>query len=246
MSAPSSLDLDGGPNAPQGAPMTAPLLLVTGTGTGIGKTVVAAGLVAAWGRRGAAVAGVKPIESGVEPAGPPSGDVRELGRVSTFHVTRFPPPYLLADPVSPHLAARRAGRSIDLDVILDWLAPIRAQADATVVELPGGLFSPLTDTLTNADLLTALAPSRVVLVAPDRLGVIHDVIATTRAARAAGIAFDGLILSAPVEADASVGTNAAELARVLPALPIVASLPRASADELGLYFDAALAALVPT
>ncbi|MBX3201578.1 MAG: dethiobiotin synthase [Labilithrix sp.] len=225
--------------------MTAPLLLVTGTGTGIGKTVVSAGLVAAWARRGVVVAGVKPIESGVEPAGPPSGDVRELGRVSTFHVTRFPPPYLLADPVSPHLAARRAGRSIDLDVIRDWLAPIRAQADATVVELPGGLFSPLTDTLTNADLLASLAPSRVVLVAPDRLGVIHDVIATTRAARGAGITFHGLVLSASGASDASVGTNAAELARVLPSLPVVASLPRAGADELGPHFDAALAALVP-
>ncbi len=44
--------------------MTAPLLVVTGTGTGIGKTVIAAGLVATWGRRGFRVAGVKPIESG--------------------------------------------------------------------------------------------------------------------------------------------------------------------------------------
>ena len=223
--------------------MTTPLVVVTGTGTGIGKTVVSTGLVAAWGLRGLSVAGLKPIESGVDPDTAAAGDVGELGRVSTFHVTRFTPPYLLVDPVSPHLAARREGRVIDLRVILDWVAPIRAAADAIVLELPGGLFSPLTDTLTNADLLTALLPSKVVLVAPDRLGVIHDVVATTRAARAEGIAIDGLILSSVTEQDGSVGTNAAELARVLPTVPVLGVLPRAPATTLLPHLDAVLVAL---
>jgi len=223
--------------------MTAPLLIVTGTGTGIGKTVVSTGLVAAWGRRGLSVAGLKPIESGIDPAAAAAGDVGELGRVSTFHVTRFTPPYLLVDPVSPHLAARREGREIDLRVIVDWVAPIRAAADATVLELPGGLFSPLTDTLTNANLLTALSPSKVVLVAPDRLGVIHDVLATTRAARAEGIAIDGLLLSSVTELDGSVGTNAAELARALPTVPVLGVLPRAPAAALLPHLDAVLVAL---
>ncbi|MBX3222156.1 MAG: dethiobiotin synthase [Labilithrix sp.] len=223
--------------------MSAPLLVVTGTGTGIGKTVVSTGLVAAWSRRGVAVAGVKPIESGVPAEGGPSGDVRELGQASTFHVTRFTPPYLLADAVSPHLAARREGRTIEPRVVVDWLAPIRSAAEGVVLELPGGLFSPLSDTLTNADLLLALAPTRVVVVAPDRLGVLHDVIATTRAARAVGIAIDGLVLSSVTDADASVGTNATELARVLPDVPVVAVLARASAEELRPSFDDALDAL---
>jgi dethiobiotin synthetase len=220
--------------------MSRPLLLVTGTGTGIGKTVVATGLVSAWARTGRSVAGLKPIESGVPSTGPVAGDVHDLGQVSTFHVTRFPPPYLLVDPVSPHLAARREGRTIDPKVVVDWVAPIRAAAEATVLELPGGLFSPLTDDLTNADLLTALAPSAVVLVAPDRLGVIHDVLATTRAARSEGIAIDGLILSSPPEPDASTGTNASELARVLPAVPVLAVLPRAPAPSLAPHLGVVL------
>ena len=166
--------------------MSAPLLLVTGTGTEIGKTVVSTGLVAAWARRGIAVAGLKPIESG-QVAGQLGGDVLALGQVSTFHVTRFTPPYLLADAVSPHLAARREGRTIDPSAVVEWLRPIRETADAIVLELPGGLFSPLTEELTNADLALALTPTKVVLVAPDRLGVLHDVIATTRAARMSGI-----------------------------------------------------------
>lgn len=212
--------------------MSAPLLLVTGTGTEIGKTVVSTGLVAAWGRRGIAVAGLKPIESGQDPSGQLGGDVLALGQVSTFHVTRFTPPYLLVDAVSPHLAARREGRVIDPDVIARWLRHIREAADAVVLELPGGLFSPLTDALTNADLVPVLEPTKMVLVAPDRLGVLHDVLATTRAARAQGIAFDGLLLSAPAAPDTSTGTNAAELQRVLPSVPVLEVLPRAARAEL--------------
>jgi len=220
--------------------MSAPLLLVTGTGTEIGKTVVSTGLVRAWARRGIAVAGVKPIESGQDPSGRLGGDVLALGQVSTFHVTRFTPPYLLADPVSPHLAARGEGRTIDLAVVAEWLRPIRTAADAVVLELPGGLFSPLTDTLTNADLVLELRPTRVVLVAPDRLGVLHDVIATTRAARVQGIAVDGILLSSPAHPDTSTGTNAVELARVLPSVPVLDVLPRATPLELTPHLERAL------
>jgi len=221
----------------------APLLLVTGTGTGIGKTVASCGLVAAWARRGLSVAGVKPIESGQDPAGQLGGDVLELGQVSTFHVTRFTPPYLLVDAVSPHLAARREGRTIDPHVIAAWLQPIRDAADAVVLELPGGLFSPLTDALTNADLVPALEPTKVLVVAPDRLGVLHDVLSTTRAAHAQGLTVDGLLLSAPAEPDGSTGTNADELRRVLPAVPVLGVLPRASRQDLIPVLEAVLAEL---
>ncbi len=220
--------------------MTAPLLVVTGTGTEIGKTVVSTGLVAAWARRGIAVAGLKPIESGQAPNGRLGGDVLGLGQVSTFHVTRFTPPYLLVDPVSPHLAARREGRTIEPRVVREWLMPIREQAEAVVLELPGGLFSPLTDALTNADLLVELRPTKVVVVAPDRLGVLHDVIAATRAAAVEGIKFDGLILSTPAQPDTSTGTNADELARVHPSVPVLTVLPRAPAAELLPYFEVVL------
>ena len=69
------------------------------------------------------------------------------------------------------------------------------------------------------------------LVAPDRLGVLHDVGATHRAAASAGVVVDAVVLMAPAKADASTGSNAAELA-LLTAQPILA-LPRAGVDELG-------------
>lgn len=206
--------------------MTAPLVVVTGTGTGIGKTYAAAALVATWHRvlaeRGlpASVAGLKPVESG----GTEDGDL--LGRMSTFHVKRFQAPYLLRRPVSPHLAARDEGIRIDLERIRDVVDRVREEADAVVVELPGGLYSPLDGRTTNADLTRELAPSRTVLVAPDRLGVLHDVTAALRASSADGVPIHAIVLSSPLEPDASTGTNATELA-ALTDVPVAAVLPRA-------------------
>src|SRR5262245_53964888 len=113
-------------------PRQAPLLIVSGTGTAIGKTTVAMCLITAWAQAGRVVAGLKPIETGGD------ADVAALGRVSTFHVTRFTSPYLLNDAVSPHLAARRERRHIDLQHVARWVSEIRAQVEGVVLELPGG------------------------------------------------------------------------------------------------------------
>jgi len=91
-----------------------------------------------------------------------------------------------ADAVAPHLAARRAGVRIDLKEIQRWLG--EHPAPVVAVETAGGLFSPLTDKgFTNADLVTALAPAALVLVAPDRLGVLHDLTATLGLAATRGL-----------------------------------------------------------
>jgi len=204
-----------------------PLLLVTGTGTEIGKTFVATALVRAWASGGKRIAGVKPVESGV--IGEPE-DVAALAKASTFALPS-PSPYLFAAPVSPHLAARAEGRRISLDVIIPWIEAIRAAADGTVLELPGGLFSPLTDRDTNADLAASLKPTFSVLVTCDRLGVLHDVQAATRAAAPLGLRFDAIVLSAPTTPDASTGTNAAELRRILDPGTSVHALPRTDAKD---------------
>lgn len=221
--------------------MKAPLLVVTGTGTGIGKTHVTAALLRAWarvlveaGRPRPAVAGVKPVESGVVDGA--ATDVSTLEQASTFHVKRSRPPYLLARPVSPHLAAADEGRTIELQPILDYVATARAEADALAVELAGGLFSPLAAELTNADVARALAPEATLLVAPDRLGVLHDVAAASRAAAAMGLELSGVVLVAPEQPDASTGTNARELG-VVSRLPVLAVVPRATVDTLALRED---------
>ena len=221
--------------------MTAPLVVVTGTGTGIGKTHAAAALVLAWARllREAGVerpevAGIKPVESGVTDGAPT--DAATLEQASTFHVKRFPPPYMLARAVSPHLAAAGEGRVIELHLIRAFVDEVRAAADAVVVELPGGLFSPLARGLDNADVARGLAPDALLLVVPDRLGVLHDVAAATRAARASGVSVTGIVVVAPEHADASTGTNAVELSVVCD-VPVVAELPRADVTTLSARDD---------
>ena len=120
---------------------------------------------------------------------------------------------------------------IDLQATIDWVRRASEGADGVLVELPGGLFSPLGPTSTNADLAVALPPDAVFLVAPDRLGVLHDVGATVRAAHAERIAIRALVLVATATLDASSTTNAAELALVTRET-ILGPVPRAPSAEL--------------
>jgi dethiobiotin synthetase len=217
--------------------VNAPLVVVTGTGTGIGKTHLTSALLLALlsalveaGLAHPAVAGLKPIETGVGASGE-DGDGAALQRLSTFHVKHLPPPYRLSRAVSPHLAAREEARTIEAAPVLRYVERAREGADAVVVELAGGLFSPLAPGLANADLTRALAPDLVLLVAPDRLGVLHDVAATARAADAAGLRLTGIVLIVPAVPDASTGTNGDELA-VVTVLPVLARLPQADVATL--------------
>jgi dethiobiotin synthetase len=207
-----------------------PLLVVTGTGTEIGKTHVSVALLLRWGCT-ARVVGAKPVETGVRP-GEMGEDLRRLTSASTFHVKQaLTQRYAFVRPVSPHLAARDEGATIDLDRIIADVNALRAPADGVLVELPGGLFSPLTVRRTNADLARALEPTATLLVAPDRLGVLHDVVATATAAASIGMRLTGVVLVAPRNADASTGTNGDAL-RDVARLPLLGSLPRASEREL--------------
>jgi dethiobiotin synthetase len=209
---------------------------MVGTGTGVGKTHVTCALLEAWGERGVGAVGLKPVETGViEGATEPTDQERLWTASQTFHVKRGTPStfhvkralYTWPDPVSPHLAARRTGTEVDLASIQRWVG--LPSAPISVIETAGGLFSPLTERLTNFDLVQALAPTGVLLVAPDRLGVLHDVTATLGLASARGLHLSGVALSTPEVADASTGHNASELARLGVASPL-AVFPRAPTD----------------
>jgi dethiobiotin synthetase len=200
------------------------LVVVTGTGTEIGKTHAAEALLEALGRRGLRVAGLKPIESGVAPG--VDTDAARLDRASTFHVKPFG--YALTEPVSPHLAARSERTTIEPEVLLPAIEGVRLEADVALVELPGGLFSPLRPGYLNVDFARALRPDRALLFAPDRLGVLHDVIAVVRACP---LRLDGLVLIAPATPDPSTGRNTPELAHFVD-VPVLATLPRAPTSAI--------------
>jgi 8-amino-7-oxononanoate synthase len=205
------------------------VVVIAGTGTSVGKTHLAEAMIRAWRRMepSARVAGLKPVESGV--ADEARSDAARLDSAASFHVKQFR--YALAAPVSPHLAARDEGIDIQVDQIAAFVAATRGQADGIVLELAGGLFTPLARGTCNADLAAALAPAFVIVVAPDRLGVLHDLGATARAAAAAGLRLHGAVLMAPEHGDASTKRNASEVMDAS-GVPVLAVLGRASSTEL--------------
>lgn len=207
--------------------MTSRLVVVAGTGTEIGKTHFAEALLRALSMRRKRVLGLKPIESGlIQPA---ASDSARLERSSTFHVEPFG--YCFAEPLSPHLAARRNGEEIQIEPLVAAVDAIRTEVDIVVVELAGGLFTPLSDAIVNADFARDLDPDLTLLVAPDRLGVLHEVLVTLRAAETVPISIAGVVLIAPERRDPSTGSNAGELRRLM-RLPLAVTLPRANVDEL--------------
>ncbi len=171
---------------------------VTGTDTGVGKTLASCGLLHALARHHARVVGMKAVAAGAEPAGHggwANEDTLALRAASTLAV---PPeldnPVLLPDPMSPHIAAQRAGRSIEIAHIVDSYRRLAQQADAVVVEGAGGFLVPLSDQLSGADLACAL-DLPVVMVVGLRLGCLNHAALTAEAIRARGLRLAGWIAS---------------------------------------------------
>lgn len=212
-------------------------VVIVGAGTGIGKTHLGVSLVRALVEAGEQAAGLKPIESGV---GEGISDGELLAGAGMFHV-KPSQPYAFARPVSPHLAAREAGVTLELARVRAWVDA--HQAPWTVVESAGALLSPLGGGLTNLDLARSLAPDALLLVALDRLGVLHELSACLLALRVLGpdMPVPVVVLQAPAQTDASTGTNAAELATLGIASPVL-SVPRG--DALGPEVQAAMAPIV--
>ena len=199
-------------------------IVVVGTGTEVGKTHVTGCLLAESRAKGRKVRAYKPIATGVDGR---CDDAEAHGLAAGAPYVH--PTFAYRRPVSPHLAARDEARPIDLTRIRQCTDELALLQDAVIVETAGGLLTPLSDTLVNADLVDRISPARVVLVAPDRLGVLHDVGACLAAARARGIAVAALVLSTPGTPDASTGCNARELDR-LGLGPVVGVFPRATTD----------------
>lgn len=182
-------------------------LVVVGTGTEIGKTHASITLLHALRSRRYAATGLKPVESGV---GTDGSDTSRLAAASS-EPPHLPPPFAFSDAVSPHLAARRAGTTIDLSRILGWISG--HPSPALVVETAGALLSPLSPSLTNLQLVDALHPTTVVLIAPDRLGALHEVSSAMAVLHALAPALPPplVFLQPPSVGDPSTGTNAEEL-----------------------------------
>jgi dethiobiotin synthetase len=183
--------------------------VILGTGTDVGKTYVTACLARGLRRAGCSpILALKPVESGVGSA-MDHGDAGTIAKAAGHEPVLSP--WRFRAPVSPHLAARTENVSLEIEEIAAWVRAVqqRTPAEITLVELAGGAFSPLGVGATNTDLALALEPAVWLLVAPDSLGVLHDITATLRALPRAP---DAVLLSAGRQPDQSSGSNRAELA----------------------------------
>jgi dethiobiotin synthetase len=203
-----------------------------GTGTDVGKTYVTAALAAAV-RHQRRVLALKPVESGVVEGEP--GDAGTIARAAGHPAQLSSWRFLRG--VSPHLAAREQGQTLALAPVVQWIAAAEraAGASVTLIETAGGACSPLAPGVTNIELARALEPALWVLVAPDALGVLHDVTATLRALPRKP---DAVVLTAARPRDPSSGSNAGEL-HALGITPVLCVIARGG--DAGLLADWLLA-----
>ena len=213
-------------------------VFVTGTDTGVGKTVVAAALAAALRAGGLRVAASKPVLTGLdEPAGAVPRD-HELLAAASGTLAAVVAPLRFGPPVSPHLAAEIAGERLTLERLLAGIRAATEGADVAVVEGVGGLLVPLADDVSVRDLAVALGLPLVVVARPG-LGTISHTLLTLEAARHAGLDVRAVVLTPwPKDPSPLESSNRATIARlggveveVLPQAELVAAaLARAAAE----------------
>lgn len=200
---------------------------ITGTDTGIGKTVVTCALAARARQRGLAVAAMKPVESGIDER--PVGDhglASDADRLRAACGNRHDPqlvrPYCLTEPLAPLVAAQRAGITLDLPRLDSARAALEHEHELLLVEGAGGLLVPITPTVSYADLF-ARWQCDVLLVAGNRLGVLNHVLLTVRAIEAAGLPLAGIVLTSISNAPPTVAeaTNFEVLQQLLPRLRLL-------------------------
>jgi dethiobiotin synthetase len=174
----------------------APGVFVTGTDTGVGKTVVAAAVTAALRAAGRRVAAVKPALTGLddEPQAPWPHDHEVLATAAGGLAPDDVAPLRFGPAVSPHLAASLAGRHIDPAEVVAATRRAIAAADCAVVEGVGGLLVPFGPRFSVRDLAVALGLPLVVVARPG-LGTINHTLLTLEAARSAGLDVRGVVLT---------------------------------------------------
>jgi dethiobiotin synthetase len=162
-------------------------IFITGTDTGVGKSLVACALIHALKARGLKVAGMKPVASGSEQTADGLRNEDALALQAAANVDapyQIINPYCFAPPIAPHLAARDAGVAIEMAHLQRCYAQLARQADVVVVEGAGGWRVPLESGYLS-DLPETLRLD-VILVVGLRLGCLNHAILTAEAIESGG------------------------------------------------------------
>jgi len=165
---------------------------VSGTDTGVGKTLVSCALLHVFAAQGKLVAGMKPVAAGCN-ADRQNEDALQLlasGNVATGY--ELINPYCFLQAAAPHIAARYDGVEILFARITESYKKIAAMADVVIVEGAGGFLVPLNEQQDNADLVQELGLS-VIMVAGMRLGCLNHALLTVEAIAARGLTLSGWV-----------------------------------------------------
>jgi dethiobiotin synthetase len=208
----------------------APDLLVTGTDTGVGKTVIAAAIALARRGRGIHVVAYKPVESGVADGAP--SDAAVLAAACGSSAILSEPVLQLAEPLAPAVAAERAGIAVAPEAIEERIAAMREKGWSVVVEGAGGLLVPLSWSYTALDLAERIG-LEAVIVARSGLGTLNHTLLTVGALRGRNVPVRAVVLNRRATPPGLAElTNPAALERLLPGIPIVVVPRHDSHDPL--------------
>jgi dethiobiotin synthetase len=170
---------------------------------------------------------MKPVESG------DGDDAKHLrAAAGNLHPLELVCPYTYSEPLAPLVAARRARRSIDMDVLDTAFNTLHASADAIVVEGAGGLLVPITETHSVATLFKQWALD-VVIVAANRLGTINHTLLTVECARAHGLTVRAVVLNtlSNNRSELAQRTNEALLKELMLTIPVLSFPYTASPND---------------
>ncbi len=172
--------------------MTGPLFFITGTDTGVGKTLVATALLETARQHGLEAIGIKPVAAGCEHGqrGLTNADALALLAASSGDPDyRQINPVALEPAIAPHIAAEQAGVALDVGRLADHCREVAASG-ITIIEGAGGWLVPLNDTETMADLCERL-DAAAILVVGMRLGCINHALLSVAAIEESGVKLAG-------------------------------------------------------
>lgn len=207
-------------------------IFITGTDTGVGKTVVAAALAFLLRQRGVRVGVMKPVTSGcIEKVGRlVSEDAELLAAGAGIAVSDEVAPYLLREPVAPSAAAEKEGVRIEFSRILAAYHRLADQYDFVIVEGAGGLMVPLAGGLLVADLVKLLALPLLVVARPG-LGTVNHTLLTCFAARQLELQVRGVVVNGFPENPGLAEATAPHMIDSLSGVPLLGRFPHIMTDS---------------
>jgi dethiobiotin synthetase len=210
-------------------------MFITATGTDIGKTYLATGLIRYFRGIGRAVKAIKPVATGFDPARPEASDAGQLlaalGKPITVEAIARVSPWRFAAPLSPDLAARREDRAIDFDALVEFSRnAMRDQSRTVLIEGIGGIMVPLNSQHTVLDWMSAL-DIPLLLVAGSYLGSISHTLTCLEVLKSRNLTIRAVVVNETLGASVSIADTIASVSQFAEATALI-GLSRQSAQAI--------------